>query len=522
MMVFIFLYTQLFQFPFTPIYFEGDHFITISNAVRMVDGDVMYRDFFHFTPPGAELYYKTFFSIFGKKIWVLNFTILWLGLAQAALLWYMSKRVLTGLTVYLPAAIFLVIGFRHFGIDGSYRLFSIIFVLLAAAVLLNKRSPRMLILAGCFCGLASFFVQTRGFVGVAAICVFLLWENIRQGFDIRALVRQGLLLGIPFLAVVVLTHSYFAWQGGFDGYYFGLVTFLQKYYSHDPLSNYSAFLSDFPSIESYLQNYSTFAAISRYFRFTAPSAFFYALIPLIYIVFFVYRLYLRDSKPSNETDARLVFLGILGLSFFAGLSAPTGFRLYHIAIPGVIIFVWLIRQSRFLTRLAPAALVLLAVLGAAYAVQRQAVTKYFLDMPGGEAAFLSEHFFEKYEWIGRHTTPGERLYEAHHPSFYLPFHLVNPTPLHLIRDNGYTPTFQVSSIVESLEKNPPTIIIWHGVWSKRPEQRTPGDNLEPLWQFVRDNYEWQKEFIDPAEHTAYSYRDIEIWKLKGREFSAGE
>ncbi len=42
----LFIYAQLFEFPFTPIYFDGDHLIPISNAMRMLDGEIIYKDFF--------------------------------------------------------------------------------------------------------------------------------------------------------------------------------------------------------------------------------------------------------------------------------------------------------------------------------------------------------------------------------------------------------------------------------------------------------------------------------------------
>jgi hypothetical protein len=100
---FVFLYTQLFQLPFTPYYFEGDHIIATSNAMRMLDGEVIYRDFFHLAPPGTELVYALFFSIFGVKVWVLNIAILLLGLALTALTWYFSRQIFTGLFVYSPA-----------------------------------------------------------------------------------------------------------------------------------------------------------------------------------------------------------------------------------------------------------------------------------------------------------------------------------------------------------------------------------------------------------------------------------
>lgn len=515
--VFIFIYSQLFQFPFTPIYFEGDNLVTVSNAMRMLDGEVIYRDFFHLTPPGAELIYCALFSVFGVKVWVVNFVILTLGFAQAALLWFFARDLLRGILIYLPTAIFLVIGYRQFGIDGTYRLFSVVGVLLAVAVLFNKRSGRNLVIAGCLCGLASFFVQTRGVVGIAGFSLFLIWENYREGFDIKRLVRNGLFLTVPFFVVVVLTHSYFAWQAGFENYYFSLVEFLQKHYPNDPLAKTSAyFVSDLSDFGSLLNEYSPAGAAFRYFRIVAPAVFFYLLVPFVYIAFLIYRRFKKGTDLMAGTDAKLMLLCLVGLTLAVGVSAPTAGRLNHVAIPAVVIFVWLVQQIPASSRFAAAALLLLSLLGVSYVVQRQIVEKKYLDMPAGRAAFLAPEVWDRYNWIRENTKEGDLFFEAQHPSFYFPFHLKNPTPMSIMRDSDYTPRFQVDATVTALEREPPNLIVWNGNWTKPAESRVAGDNLDPLWQFIKSNYDLEVEYRVMGNYTPSSSQKIEIWRRKSQ------
>ena len=514
LIAFVFLYTQLFQLPFTPYYFEGDHLISISNAMRMLGGEVIYRDFFHFTPPGAEVFYTTLFAIFGIKVWALNITIVFLGFALVLLTWNFSRQFFSGLVVYLPPAIFLVIGFRLFFIDGSYRLFSVVCVLAAVAVLINKRAPQNLAIAGVLCGLASFFVQPRGVLGVAGFSVFLIWENYRHGFSLKKLIKSGLCLTLPFLGILIITQAFFIYNAGFDNYYFSLVTFLQKHYPSDPLSNRAAFLSDLPDLQQYLQIYSPFSAVSRYFRVAFPVLFFYALIPYIYLIYLLVRWRRKTYVGFEETDAKLMLLCLVGLSLSAGVSAPSVFRLAHVAVPGLVLLVWLLKRVRYSQRIAAVCLAILALIGVSYIVQRQTIAKYYLDMPAGRSAFFSEPVFERYKWISEQTRAGEGFYEGHHPSFYFPFHLVNPTRMYLIRDSEYTPIFQVEGVVKALEKNPPTLIAWPRKWTKKPEERAVGDNLQILWQFIEANYELQIEFSKPLDYTPYSEGDIEIWRRK--------
>ncbi len=510
----VFIYTQLFEFPFTPIYFDGDHLIPISNAMRMLDGEVIYRDFFHFAPPGAELIYATLFSIFGVKVWVVNSVILILSVAQVWLLWFFARRVLSGLTVYLPALIFLTIGFRQMGIDGSYRLFSVVLVLAGVAILLKERTMRTITIAGALCGLASFFVQPRGVVGIAGIALFLALENYTDGFDFRKLAKNGIGLVFSFVLIVVLTQSYFAWQGGFGNYYFDIVTFLHRHYPHDPLNNQFAYFSDVPGFAKYLETQSPLSAMSRFLRTGIPVLFYYAIIPLVYLALLLVIWKKNLVSVSSEQERSLLLLTFAGLALAAGVSAPTAARFYHVAIPGIVIFVWLAGQVRVIPRLAFPCFILLTLLGVSYSFQRQIIPKDYVDFPAGRSAFLIKDDIAKYDWIKKNTEVGEIFYDAHHPNFYFPFHLKNPTPIYLVRDSEYTPAFQIESIVAALERNPPNLIIWEGTYSKNPESRKPGDNLEPLWQFISNNYTLKAEFAKDGEYNFQSTRDTEIWKRR--------
>jgi hypothetical protein len=506
--VFIFAFTQLFSLPFTPFYFEGDHIITATNAMRMAGGEVMYRDLFHMTAPGAELILQALYSIFGVKVFLLNGVIVMLALIQAWLLWYFARGVLTGWLVYLPAAIYFVIGFRAFGIDGSHRLYSVALVLLAVAAVYQRRTARNLLIAGVLCGFACFFVQTRGFVAIAGIALFLFWDNLRKGIDLKRLVVSEAWLALPFLAVLFITHGYLIWQAGFENYYFSMVEFLYRYYPNDPLARSSAYLSELPSLSDYLTTYGTTAGISRFIRVSLPLVFCYSLIPFVYLVYFIYR---RRAKVADSTDTRLLLLGFVGMTLSIGVSAPTAFRLGHVAIPGVVILVFLLARFRPAALLLKPAFALLVVVGAAYVVQRQMAEEFILDMPAGRAAFLDKPTYERYAWVGEHTRPGNYVFEAKHPSFYFPFHLKDPSRLYLVRDTNFTPPFQIAELIVSLQKHRPELIIWEGSWSKLPEERAPGDNLAPLWDFVQQNYRLTAEFGDAGDRTKNSVRDSEMW-----------
>ena len=79
----LFLYLHLFILPSTPIYYEMDHVALLNDAWRMVQGEVIYRDFFEFTFPGAHSLYYVFERLAGPKYSIANFLILCHGAAAA-------------------------------------------------------------------------------------------------------------------------------------------------------------------------------------------------------------------------------------------------------------------------------------------------------------------------------------------------------------------------------------------------------------------------------------------------------
>ena len=53
------------------------------NGMRLLAGELIYRDYFRYTPPGTDLFYAAVFKVFGSRIWVTNLTVLVLGIAFA-------------------------------------------------------------------------------------------------------------------------------------------------------------------------------------------------------------------------------------------------------------------------------------------------------------------------------------------------------------------------------------------------------------------------------------------------------
>jgi len=53
----VYLYLTLFLLPRTPVLLSGDQLSFWMDGQRILHGELLYRDFFQFTPPGTKLVY---------------------------------------------------------------------------------------------------------------------------------------------------------------------------------------------------------------------------------------------------------------------------------------------------------------------------------------------------------------------------------------------------------------------------------------------------------------------------------
>lgn len=488
----IFLYLHLFVPPVTPIFYEEDHLMFIADAWRMYMGEAIYKDFFQLTFPGTQTVYLALLSIFGTSFWLVNAVIFAQGIAHVLIWMAISKRFFEGSWVaYLPASVFMFFGFRWFGLDGSHRMLSPIFIGLGILVLLKFSGYGRLIMAGGCCAIATFFTQQRGMIVIAAIAIFLIIENRRNRVDLKRLLIEEALLGSSFAIAVILLLLPFIVPAGPGRFIDDTFFFLQHYIQGSVSDNYSAFFN------------SLKAVFEQGILVSIVAGFYYALIPLVYIVSFWY-------LWKRHYDSGALLIALIGFSLAFGAVVPVPGRMFQIAFPAVVVFVWLLAQTRALTnRAAKYVVIVLVTFGLALGVRVQMNwQQYSLDSPTGTIVFLSPVAFERYMWLSENTQPGDFIFEVYQPAVNFPLQVRNPTAVTLLWDNAFTPQSQVLEAIDGLEKHEARYIIWDANWSKESSSRSLDDKLEPLYQYLQQNYEIDKTF------TPYSTRRMQVWRRK--------
>lgn len=469
-----FLYFELFMLPATPVAgTDNDQSLYLHNAMKMLDGQVIYRDFFSVTPPGTELVYLGLFKLFGIRAWIPNATLVVLGLSLAWLCVIISREVLDGLTAYLPALCFLVLAF-HSSLDATHHWFSVLSVTAATALIIVKRSLARVAGAAALCALASFFTQPRGALVLVGIALFLAWEHGKGLQPSGSLWRSESILAAVFTTVTVALNLYFVGAVGLKRFLWCTVTFGIKYYPAE---------SDLNSLHAYMA-YVPWVPHLRH----VPDPiwlFVHALLPLVYLLFFA-RLWQESRKKPEQPWDRLMLVNLLGFFLFLGVApAPVYWRLCAVSLPAFIILVWFLSTGAKLQVIARRALwvgCVTAMVG--FAWNDQARWRAYLDNPTGRAAFLDPYSFQQFRWLAMHTHPQEPFFDCSGQTYFL-LGLRSPAKVPFLSGTDYLRPEQVSDVVENLEGHRVPIVLW---CPDLDFALRPDDHLEPLRNYLRAHY----------------------------------
>lgn len=157
---------------------------------------------------------------------------------------------------------------------------------------------------------------------------------------------------------------------------------------------------------------------------------------------------MRRKTEILESSVPLVLLAALGvgqaLEVITMLNAN---RMAAVAMPGVILFVWSIRQSKVIP---VAAWCLTGVLMIGQAAATQMHRYVLIKLPTGEVNFQASDA-EEVGWLVAHTRPGDSFFEVANTRFYAPLELRNSTSVDVLGVTDITLPGWVDEVVEGLK-----------------------------------------------------------------------
>ena len=478
---FVFLYLQLFILPHTPLFLSGnDQSIYLLDATRMLEGQVLYRDFFNFTPPGTESVYFVLFKLFGARAWIPGGVVILLGVSLTWLCIVISNQLMSGAAAFLPALLLLTFPFST-QLDGGHAWFSTLGAIAALAVTLKARSPARLIAAGALSGLSAWFTQSEGLMALLGLAFFLFWERRRKQQPWRLLVRaEGCLFG-TFAAMLAALNAYFVARAGIKQFIYCTMIFVAKYYRYDRYNTWRVYGAEPPVLHSWFK-------LGEF----AVWLFIHILVPLVYILFFVRERQERAARPEQPWE-RLMLVNCVGLFLFLGVApAPSISRLAAVCLPALVLLGWFLtfpgKIERVVGRLLWAAALAIVIVEP---VARQTRWRATLDLPVGRAAFVDPSAYDEYRWVSMHSLPSQYFFGDEGISFALG--LRNPARVNFITANEYTTRENVRGLIEALEKHRAPLVLWSSQLDY-VSPRPGGNHLGPLQSYLRSRYHVAKTF----------------------------
>jgi len=491
---FVFLYLRTFLLPATPFVAHDDQILFFARAVRMVHGQVLYRDFFELVTPGTDLLYATTFHLFGIHAWIMQAWSIALGLTLSCVITQIANKVLYGPLVLLPALLFLVFDF-DIALDPTHHWYSTLAALVAISVLIGGTDLLRVFVAGSLCGIATLFTQTHGTLTFAALIIYLLWLKRSENSKVRAfsLLTQLTTLILPFVLILSCGLGYYIHEAGFHTIFSDIVLFPLQFLSSGDVNSPQTYLRQLPPVHK----------LSDIVRLI-PAVFLYAVIPYSYF-FGLYQLWRKRTALPAKLRQQLVLLHLVGLALFLAVaSGPRLHRLCTVAPPAILICVWLFSQLGFACRFVRN---LLCFLAAAYAFllpfSRQVQQHFILNLPIGRTAFHDPLEFQEFQWLAQRTHPSELFFNQTALSLYLS--LNNPTASEFVNEDDFTRPEQVAAVIQSLQRNPPHFIM---LLPEMSSSSNVHDHSAPFRRYVHDNYHLSQIF--PLNH---NFRYEELWEL---------
>jgi hypothetical protein len=471
----VFLYLETFVLPCTPRAATGDQAAWLFDGVRMFDGQVMYRDFDHFTPPGTSALYWMLFRVFGVRAWIPQAMLIVLGSLLAWLSFCISRRLMRGASAFLPGFLFLALAFTGW-LDATHHWYSTLAATAALAVLMERRTPRRLAWAGALWGVGTCFAQSL-VLGVLGIAVYLVWEGRRlQESRMVLLKKESILLG-SYIAPVAAFNSYFIGKAGWRHFFDNTVVFVAKYWHLEPSGQWSVYLGTKPPLRPWAIGW---ADVPGWLLIMV-------LLPLVYILLFVR--YSREARLTPEVPwERLMLVNVTGLSMLMTVAfAATYNRLYTVSLPALILLVWFLNWPFKTERVLLYALwATVVVIAAAKPVIIQTRWRSSLALPTGRTALFSQPLNERMKWLLERTKPGDYFFGDEFAGLAL--RLRNPGPVDYVTPNGFTRPEQVSDLVRGLEEHQVRFVSCYEGLNEDETTDPPGDNLGALRKELQTHY----------------------------------
>ena len=190
---------------------DNDAWIGLYGAKRILDGQVLYRDFFDFVTPGTDYFWASVFYLFGVKLSVARIAISISNAVAISIVVFISYRVIKNklLAAFPPIFFAIYAGYNYYVSHHWLILVPVILVLFSGITNIKEQStkPHKWFFAGLATAGAFLFIQSIGLTLFGMLVLFIIWyytvDKLRIKSIIHPLSYYALGFTIP-LAIVVI------------------------------------------------------------------------------------------------------------------------------------------------------------------------------------------------------------------------------------------------------------------------------------------------------------------------------
>jgi hypothetical protein len=202
----------------------GDEGSIVYGAVRVLDGDVPYRDFFEVLAPGSFLWLAAWFLILGKTWVAMRAALVVTWVVSVVALHWLTLQAHDGRFRFVPAAVYLFVAIpmltgasQHW--DGN----AVAFLAMAAFVASREsNSVRRWFLNGVLVGIVALFSQQKGaWLLIGLVTAQLAEGNWTRTFRSAALKAASLTVGS--VVIVIAWIAVYAWLGAVGDWYYAVI-----------------------------------------------------------------------------------------------------------------------------------------------------------------------------------------------------------------------------------------------------------------------------------------------------------
>ena len=210
---FLFILSLLYLFIFRRFCgIDPDEGIILQGAQRILDGQVLYRDFFSFFTPGSYYLFVLIFRVFGNSYLVAHTALAVIGAALSPVTYLLARRVCSRQACLLITGLMMVtaVPWRFVVIHNWDSTLLACLAVYCAVRFLESQSTRWIFAAATFTALTTLFEQSKGgglFLGLGAGFLLIVLIGKRPNlFTRERLLAVALGMCWPFL----VTAAYFA------------------------------------------------------------------------------------------------------------------------------------------------------------------------------------------------------------------------------------------------------------------------------------------------------------------------